>query len=111
MIIAEVPRLPCSGASMRRRAGDRGTRIEPMADQPSATSADALNVTIELGRAQVKLAEANKLEAGAIVPLDKLAGDPVDVVAAGRVVARGEVVVIDKKFCVRVVEIVATEAA
>ena len=81
-----------------------------MADQPSSLSPDELDVTIELGRAQMDFKEATKLQPGVVVPLDKMAADPVDVLANGRLVARGEVVVIDDKFCVRVVELVAAGA-
>ena len=81
-----------------------------MADQLSPLSSDELDVTIELGRAQMDFEEVTKLQPGIVVRLDKLAGDPVDVLARGRLVARGEVVVIDDKFCVRVVELVAADA-
>ena len=82
-----------------------------MIDQPRSTVPEELDVTIELGRAALDVRQAARLQAGCVVPLDKLAGDPVDVVAGGRLVARGEVVAIDEKFCVRVVEIVAEGAA
>ena len=47
------------------------------------------------------------LRKGSVVPLDKLAGDPVDVYVNGRLIARGEVLVLNDNFCVRVNEIVA----
>jgi flagellar motor switch protein FliN/FliY len=70
-----------------------------------------LNVTIELGRAQMPEHQALALRAGTVVRLDRAADDPVDVVVAGRLVARGQVVVVKGCFCVRVVELVATDAA
>jgi flagellar motor switch protein FliN/FliY len=48
-----------------------------------------------------------KLRKGSVVPLDKLAGDPVDVFVNGRLVARGEVLVFNDNFCVRVAELVS----
>jgi flagellar motor switch protein FliN len=66
-----------------------------------------LNVRIELGRTQMYLKDVLKLRGGSVVALDKLAGDPVDVLANGRIVARGEVVVLSDNFCVRVTELVA----
>ena len=71
-----------------------------------------LDVQIELGRAEMVLEDVLKLQPGSIVLLDKLVGDLVDVVVNGRLVARGEVVVLDDNFCVRVVELIpAADAA
>ncbi|MND01172.1 Flagellar motor switch protein FliN [compost metagenome] len=53
------------------------------------------------------LEEVLKLKRGSVVALDKLAGDPVDVFVNGRMVARGEVLVLNDNFCVRVTELVA----
>ncbi|MBN2563510.1 MAG: flagellar motor switch protein FliN [Phycisphaerae bacterium] len=66
-----------------------------------------LNVKIELGRAQMLIEDVLKLGEGAVVELDKLAGDPVDVLVNERLVARGEVLVLNDSFCVRISEIVA----
>jgi flagellar motor switch protein FliN/FliY len=67
-----------------------------------------LNVKIELGRSRMLVEDVLKLNEGAVVELDKLAGDPVDVFVNDRLVARGEVLVLNDNFCVRVNEIVAT---
>jgi flagellar motor switch protein FliN len=66
-----------------------------------------LNVKIELGRAEMLIEEVIKLGEGSVVELDKLAGDPVDVLVNDRLVARGEVIVLNENFCVRVSEIIA----
>lgn len=66
-----------------------------------------LNVKIELGRSRMLVEDVLKLGEGAVVELDKLAGDPVDVFVNDRLVARGEVLVLNDNFCVRVNEIVA----
>lgn len=66
-----------------------------------------LDVKIELGRTRMYLEDVLRLRRGAVVPLDKLAGDPVDVYINGRLVARGEVLVLNDSFCVRVAELVA----
>ncbi|HSZ54213.1 MAG TPA: flagellar motor switch protein FliN [Tepidisphaeraceae bacterium] len=66
-----------------------------------------LNVKIELGRARMLVEDVLKLNEGSVVELDKLAGDPVDVFVNERLVARGEVLVLNDNFCVRVNEIVA----
>ena len=65
-----------------------------------------LNVKIELGRNRMLVEDVLKLAEGSVVELDKLAGDPVDVFVNERLVARGEVLVLNDNFCVRVNEIV-----
>jgi flagellar motor switch protein FliN/FliY len=64
-----------------------------------------LDLRIELGRTQMFLEDVLKLKRGSVVTLDKLAGDPVDVFVNGRLVARGEVLVLNDNFCVRVTEL------
>jgi len=75
-----------------------------------------LNVKIELGRTRLLVEDVLRLGEGAVVELDKLAGDPVDIYVNDRHVARGEVLVLNDNFCVRVSEILdglvdATRAA
>jgi flagellar motor switch protein FliN/FliY len=69
-----------------------------------------LNVKIELGRTRLLVDDVLKLSEGAVVELDKLAGDPVDVFVNDRLVARGEVLVLNDNFCVRINEILAAPA-
>lgn len=64
-----------------------------------------LRVRIELGRTRMHLDEVLKLSPGAVVELEKLAGDPVDVYVNDRHVARGEILVMNDNFCVRISEI------
>ena len=66
-----------------------------------------LDLKIELGRTQMYLEDVLKLRRGSVVPLDKLAGDPVDIYVNGRLIARGEVLVMNDNFCVRVAELIA----
>ncbi|MFK8114243.1 MAG: flagellar motor switch protein FliN [Rubripirellula sp.] len=65
-----------------------------------------LDLRIELGRTVMRLEEVLQLRSGSVVALDKLAGDPVDVFVNGRLIARGEVLVMNDNFCVRVTELV-----
>jgi flagellar motor switch protein FliN/FliY len=65
-----------------------------------------LDVKIELGRTRMLVEDVLKLSDGAVVELDKLAGDPVDIYVNERHVARGEVLVLNDNFCVRINEIV-----
>lgn len=68
-----------------------------------------LDLKIELGRTHMYLEDVLKLRKGSVVPLDKLAGDPVDIFVNGRLIARGEVLVLNDNFCVRVAELIAGE--
>jgi len=69
-----------------------------------------LDLRIELGRTHMYLEDVLKLRRGSVVPLDKLAGDPVDIFVNGRLIARGEVLVLNDNFCVRVAELIAGKA-
>jgi len=66
-----------------------------------------LDLRIELGRTHMYLEDVLQLRRGSVVPLDKLAGDPVDVFVNGRLVARGEVLVLNDNFCVRIAELIS----
>lgn len=68
-----------------------------------------LLVTAELGRTTMHMRELLSLAPGSIVELDRLAGSPIDVLVNGKTVARGEVVVVDEEFGIRIVEIVDPE--
>lgn len=64
-----------------------------------------LSVTVELGRTKKSIKEILEITTGSIVELDKLAGEPVDIMVNGKFLAKGEVVVIDENFGVRITEI------
>ena len=68
-----------------------------------------LDLKIELGRTHMLLEDVLKLRRGSVVTLDKLAGDPVDLYANGRLVARGEILVLNDNFCIRVAELVGID--
>ncbi len=65
-----------------------------------------LDVSIELGRTRREIREVLSLGPGSVIELDRLAGEPVDVLVNGRLLARGEVVVVGENFGVRIVDIV-----
>ena len=65
-----------------------------------------LEVTVELGRTKKSIAEILDFAPGTIIELDKIAGEPIDVLVNGKFVARGEVVVIEESFGIRVTEII-----
>lgn len=65
-----------------------------------------LQITVELGRTRMTLRQALDLEQGSVIELERLAGEAVDVYINERMIARGEVVVVDDKFGVRITELV-----
>jgi flagellar motor switch protein FliN/FliY len=65
-----------------------------------------MNVSVELGRTELTVADVLGLGPGSVIELNKLAGEPVDILVNDRLIARGEVVVVDENFGVRVVEVV-----
>lgn len=100
-------------------AGIQTFKFNEFAGAPPTTEAATLelmrdvqlDLTIELGRTHMHLEEILKLRQGTVVPLDKLAGDPADIYVNGRLIARGEVLVLNDNFCVRVAELIVGESA
>ncbi|MBD66164.1 MAG: flagellar motor switch protein FliN [Halobacteriovoraceae bacterium] len=66
-----------------------------------------LKVSVELGRAQVVIKDLLQLGQGSVLELDKLAGEPLEVLVNGKLVARGEVVVVNEKFGIRLTDIIS----
>jgi flagellar motor switch protein FliN/FliY len=66
-----------------------------------------LHVTVELGRTTKVVKEILELSSGSIIELDKLAGEPVDILVNGKLIAKGEVVVIEENFGVRITDIIS----
>ena len=69
-----------------------------------------LEAVVELGRARLTIGEVLELGPGSVVQLDTMLGDPAEMMIKDRLIARGEVVVVDDKFGLRVTEIVSREA-
>jgi flagellar motor switch protein FliN/FliY len=81
-------------------AGDR--RIDMLLDLP-------LDVSVELGRRRMSIQELLSLGPGSVIELDKVAGEPLDILINDRLVARGEAVVVNDKFGVRITDIVSPQ--
>jgi len=97
---------------------DKGIPESPSAEETSirqvASNANLdflldvpLQVSVELGRCQITIAELLELGKGAVLELDKLAGESLDFRVNGRLVARGEAVVVNDKFGVRLTDIIS----
>jgi flagellar motor switch protein FliN len=118
-----VPRQAQSfgGMGYGQQPNQRAANVHPAAfssfETPSLNQAEAnnlgmlldiqLQVTVELGRTKRSIKEILELSQGSIVELDKLAGEPVDILVNSKLIAKGEVVVIDENFGVRVTDIVS----
>ena len=66
-----------------------------------------LEVTVEIGRARIAIRDLLQLGAGSVVELAKLAGEPLDVLINGRPIARGEAVMVNDKFGVRLTDVIS----
>ncbi|MDR2137758.1 MAG: flagellar motor switch phosphatase FliY [Synergistaceae bacterium] len=75
-----------------------GGNIDLIADIP-------VRVTVELGKTRKNISEILTMSTGSVIELDKMAGEPVDVLVNGKLIAKGEVVVIDENFGVRITEV------
>lgn len=103
------PREPTPIGPVASRA-----RFAPVGEAPTPTARSGIdllaglqmNVTVELGRTELTVSEVLGLGPGSVIELDRLAGEPVDILVNDRLIARGEVVVVDENFGIRVVEVV-----
>ncbi len=86
--------------SLSSATGVPADKLELLFDVP-------LRVTVELGRTRMTLKQVLELSVGSLIELDKLTGEPVDILVNGKLIARGEVVVIDENFGVRITDIVS----
>ena len=87
-----------------------GTPAEPVADPVALDRLRDVPVelAVEIGRTRMTIGETLALGPGSIVTLSRLAGDPVDLLVNGKPIARGEVVVIDEEFGLRISEVVGS---
>jgi flagellar motor switch protein FliN/FliY len=68
-----------------------------------------VEVAVEIGRTRMTIGETLAIVPGTIVPLDRMAGEPVDLLVNGRRIARGEVVAVDEEFGLRVTDVVSPD--
>jgi flagellar motor switch protein FliN/FliY len=85
-------------------AGAGTPELERLYDVP-------VELAVEIGRTHMTIRETLALGPGSIVTLNRLAGEPVDLLVNGKPIARGEVVVIDEEFGLRVTEVLAPKAS
>ncbi len=97
---AEVHFVPFGQSASPQAGSSMPASIEILMDVP-------LRVTVELGRAQLSVRQILELQSGAVVELDRLAGEAVDVLVNDKLMARGEVVVVDGNYGVRIQEVMS----
>ncbi len=68
-----------------------------------------VRVTVELGRTRKNISDILNMTPGSVIELDKMAGEPVDILVNGKLIAKGEVVVIDENFGIRITQLVSPE--
>lgn len=83
-------------------SSDTSPRLDRLMDVP-------LNVDVELGRTRMTIQDLLALGPGSIIELDKVAGSPLDILVNDRLLARGEAVVVNDKFGVRITDIVSQQ--
>src|SRR5436189_5528804 len=82
-------------------AGSDGADLRRLHDVP-------VELAVEIGRTRMTIGQTLELRPGSVVSLNRLAGEPVDLLINGKPIARGEVVVIDEEFGLRVTDVVST---
>jgi len=103
---SEMPQMGLGGSPFPSFGG--GGVAEAVGSRPIDLIMDIpLEVTVELGRIRMLIKDVLDLASGSIVELDRVAGEPVDLLVNGRLVAKGEVVVIEDNFGIRITEIVS----
>ena len=89
---------------------DETTEPKPEEQQPLDFLHDVnMTVGVEFARARIKIRSVLKLHKGSVVELDKMAGEPLDIRVNGKLVARGEAVIVNDRFGIRVTEIISPE--
>lgn len=86
-------------------SGSRRARVDPVAGKLGRISNVEMALTVEIGRTRMSVRDVLSLEPGAVVELDRSAGAPADVLLNGRLIAHGEIVVVDQDYAVRITQI------
>ncbi len=104
-------------SSEKEKINVQPTKFPPLEPKPSGSEANniellfdiPLQLTVELGRTVMSIKEVLALTSGSVIELDKLTGESAELLVNGRLIARGEVVVVDENFGLRITEIIRPE--
>jgi flagellar motor switch protein FliN len=104
---ANVPAVPAAGnelvmPALEERLGERPLTLDlgPVLDVP-------VELTVEIGRTTMTIRETLEMGPGSIVALDRMTGEPVDLLVNGQTIAHGEIVAIDEEFGLRITHVVS----
>tara|TARA_Y200000002_G_scaffold360791_1_gene346329 strand:- start:447 stop:791 length:345 start_codon:yes stop_codon:yes gene_type:complete len=87
-------------------SSEENDQISSSADNLRVLENIDVKLTVEVGSAELKIRELLRLNEGSVIELDRLAGDPLDILINGTMIAKGEVVMVGERFGIRFVEIV-----
>lgn len=101
------------GVDFEQLTGDGPETVRPIDSVADLRrlSAVPVDLTVEIGHARMSVGETLELREGSVVTLDRMAGEPVDLLVNGTPIARGEVVVIDEQFGLRLTTVLAADGA
>ncbi len=96
----EVEARPASFSNLKPESSGAVANMDMLLDIP-------LTVSVEIGRTRLLVKDLLQLGQGAVIELEKLAGEPMEILVNGRLIARGEAVVVNEKFGVKLTDIVS----
>lgn len=97
VVSAELDELTESGTALTE---DESRKLETILDIP-------VNISMEVGRSKISIRNLLQLNQGSVVELDRVAGEPLDVLVNGTLIAHGEVVVVNDKFGIRLTDVIS----
>ncbi len=97
VVAAELDELTDSGDTLNE---DESRKLETILDIP-------VNISMEVGRSKISIRNLLQLNQGSVVELDRVAGEPLDVLVNGTLIAHGEVVVVNDKFGIRLTDVIS----
>jgi len=97
VVAAELDELTESGDSLNE---EESRKLETILDIP-------VNISMEVGRSKISIRNLLQLNQGSVVELDRVAGEPLDVLVNGTLIAHGEVVVVNDKFGIRLTDVIS----
>lgn len=100
--VADAAEGVTQAAAAKHKATKKGQTLDFILDV-------TLQVTVEVGRARMTIQDLLQLGQGSVMELEKLAGEPLDIYINGKQVARGEAVIVNEKFGVRLTDIISPE--
>ncbi len=110
-IAPEKPTQPVSAQPVSFQSFDNGMDLTHISSDIALIKEVPLDISVELGRTVKRISEILDFGSGSIIELNKIVGEPLDILANGKIIARGEVVVIEENYGVRITEIVVPEKA